>query len=59
VTEYEIKADIKRAEARDRLVLEYLDLSLEYTDRQTNNHRQQDIKLRLNEIRKILGMETI
>jgi hypothetical protein len=59
MTEQKMKDDIKQAEAKDKLVLEYLDLSLEYTDQQTNSHRQQDIKPRLNEIRKILGMETI
>ena len=59
MTEAEAKEDIKQAEARDRLVIEYIDLCMQFTDAQRGYTRHGDIKLRLNEIRRLLGIEEI
>ena len=59
MTEAEMKAEIKQAEARDRLVIEYIDLCMQFTDAQRDYTRHGDIKLRLNEIRRLLGIEEI
>ena len=57
-------SELIQCETKDKLVLEYTKLSLEYADLNffnliTASSRQEEIKVRLNEIRGLLGMETI
>lgn len=54
-----ITAEIVKAEAKDRLVLEYLDLCLECTEPLTSFRRRHEILDRLEDIRGQLGMEPI
>jgi len=56
--------EIIKCEAKDKLVLEYTKLSLEFSNLNFSNlitasERQAEIKIRLNEIRGLLGMELI
>lgn len=59
ITEQKLLDDIKAAEAKDKLVLEYLNLTYEFMDVVTNWSRKAEIKIRLNDIKKILGMELL
>lgn len=51
--------EIATAEAKDKLVLEYLDLCLKYMAWDITREQKSVIKIRLNEIRKDLNMELI
>jgi hypothetical protein len=53
------RREIKTAEAKDRLVLEYLNLSCEFTDPITKLSRKAEITQRLSVIRNILGMKPL
>lgn len=57
--EIKLKHEIAESEAKDKLVLEYLDLCMKFTDAQTISDQQTEIKVRLNKIRSQLGMDLI
>jgi hypothetical protein len=57
--EQKLLDDIAAAETKEKLVLEYLDLCLEFTDPKNINRRQAEIKIRLNEIRSELKIELL
>jgi len=52
----QMRREIATAEAKDELVLEYLNLSMEFTEFKTKRSRQTEIKVRLNEIRSALKL---
>jgi hypothetical protein len=53
------RRDTIAAEAKEKLVLEYLNLSCEFIELETSRSRQAEIKIRLNEIRSELKMKTL
>lgn len=54
-----LQQEIAKAEAKDKLVLEYLNLCMAFTDPHTTTDGQFEIKIRLNQIRNLLGMNKI
>lgn len=57
--EIKLRQEITEAESKDKLILEYLNLCMVFTDPQTTPDMQKEIKFRLNQIRNLLGMNKI